>query len=48
MTRTYRYVPHPKVADYIRAGWVLSSALDGSSHGQWSALMWHCGGECCG
>lgn len=36
---TFRYVPHGKVQEYLKKGWTMTPALEGTSHGQWSCLM---------
>lgn len=42
---TFRYVVHERVPDYLRCGWFAHPSLEGSYHGQYSALLeWRC---CC-
>lgn len=38
MTRTFRYVPHAQINDYLAQGWVIVSNL-GPPHGFYSVLM---------
>ena len=38
----FRYVPHTRVDEFHRDGWVIVADL-GRTHGYWSVLMWHCG-----
>ena len=43
MTRTFRYVRLERVPDWLRAGWIARPALDGTHHGEYSALLeWLC------
>jgi hypothetical protein len=40
---TFRYVVHDRVPDYLLCGWLAHPALEGSYHGQYSALLeWRC------
>jgi hypothetical protein len=42
----FRYVPHHRVLDYFRLGWMWAADL-GPVHGQYSALlMWPCPCKC--
>jgi hypothetical protein len=47
MTRTglFRYVPHHRIDDFHRTGWMVVADL-GPTHGRWSVLMWICTTEC--
>lgn len=36
---TFRYVPHGKVQEYLRKGWEITNALEGTRHGHFSILM---------
>jgi hypothetical protein len=41
---TYRYCRIPDMEDWLRLGWLPTSALDGTHHGDWSVLcVWICG-----
>jgi hypothetical protein len=43
MTRTFHYVRHNDVPDWLRCGWIARAALDGIHHGEWSVLCeWLC------
>jgi hypothetical protein len=45
MIRTFRYIRHEHVPDWLRAGWIARPALNGTHHGDYSALLeWLC--EC--
>jgi hypothetical protein len=35
----FRYVPHADIPKFIADGWELLPALDGTHHGEYSALM---------
>lgn len=40
--RTFRYVVHSRIADYLRLGWLIVADL-GHPHNQWSVLAeWVC------
>ena len=42
----FRYVPHHRMLDYFRVGWMWDADL-GPVHGQWSCLMsWPCNCKC--
>lgn len=44
--RTYRYVPHYLLPDYLSLGWLVIADL-GDYHGQFSVLCeWRCGCRC--
>jgi hypothetical protein len=38
-SRLYRYVPHRKVPQFLREGWVIAHPLDDCHHGQHAVLM---------
>jgi hypothetical protein len=40
-TGLFRYVRWHLVDSYAKRGWMIAGDL-GDTHGQWSALMWHC------
>lgn len=41
--KTFHFVRHPEVLDWLRVGWIARPALEGTHHGQWSALCeWLC------
>jgi hypothetical protein len=43
VTRAFHYVRHERVPDWLRAGWIARPALEGTSHGIYSALLeWLC------
>jgi hypothetical protein len=38
MTRTFRYVRHERILDYLNLGWMVVADL-GPTHGEWSVFM---------
>lgn len=38
-TKTYLYVLHKHVPDYLALGWIKHDSLDGTHHGHYSKLM---------
>jgi Bacterial dnaA protein helix-turn-helix len=39
----FRYVTHARADAYLRLGWMPTTSLEGTYHGQWSVLMkWIC------
>ena len=41
--RIFHYVRLPNVPDWLRCGWIAYPSLEGTTHGQWSALCeWLC------
>ena len=39
----FRFVRHADVLAYLKCGWVVRPALNGTHHGEWSVLMeWLC------
>ena len=38
----FKYVPHTQADEHMKWGWMYLRDL-GPSHGQYSALWWHCG-----
>ena len=40
-----RYVPHHRVADYLKVGWLVAFYM-GPTHGEWAVgMVWLCGCE---
>jgi len=37
--RIFRYVRHGQIQSFIAAGWVAHRSLEGTHHGDWSALL---------
>lgn len=37
--RTFRYVPHERVLEFINAGWLIADGLQSCHHGEYSVLM---------
>ena len=43
MTRTFHLVRIPDVSEWLRLGWIARPSLEGTRHGEWSALCeWLC------
>lgn len=41
--KTFHLVRLPAVPDWLRCGWIAHPSLDGTGHGEWSALCeWLC------
>ena len=37
--KTYQYIRHNRVQEYLDMGWKVASDLAGTHHGHWSVLM---------
>lgn len=37
--KIFRFVRHEQVQFYLDAGWIKHRSLEGTHHGQWSALI---------
>lgn len=43
MIRTFHYVRHSEIADWLRCGWIAHASLNGIHHGEYSAICeWLC------
>jgi hypothetical protein len=43
MIRTFHYVRHSELADWLRCGWLAHDSLNDTHHGQYSSLCeWIC------